>query len=834
MSGHVQGKGPFDARLVVVAEAPGKWEEQYGEPLVGPSGKIWESWLRAVGLDRRDIRIENVCEFRPPGNDASAWDRGTWEEWMEDLHVRMARLEDPWLVVPMGNYALYALTGKGKVPWHSRDGRAVRPGILSWRGSILSYRDRRGREVKCLPTPHPASTFRQPELEGICRRDWERIAEEVRFRELYLPRRTHVISPTVEEVEKFVGEVQGLPEGSVVAVDIENPPVKKGGPWPIVCVGFSYHPEFSLTIPTTRAYWKDDDLLKRAWEAIRILCEGPTEKAAHNWFHEAYWLWEDQQIELKHAYWDTMYMSHALDPSGPHGLDDCASLHTRQPYWKSMARDKTGKGLFTSDTATFHTYNGIDVCVGRELQASYYQALLDQERETNEGPVNGLDFYLTHYWDNFDPLMRIMRHGVRVNEQVRGEQYTKLRARVEGIRGELKSLVGHDLYAKKSISTAKLKKWFYEDLKLPEQVRKRKPGVKTVTVDEVAVRTLMLKHPEILKAPGELILEHRRVDTLSNFYQPSRVDGDGRFRSSYGLNTEAGRLQSKASPNGTGSNAQNVDRDARDMFLADEGRIGVEVDLSQAEARIVYLLIYHLTRNEKYLRSARLRPDEFDQHTENAALIFGKPQEEITKSERYLGKKTVHGAQRDLHGKKFSEELLKDGYVRTEQECQKMIDTYHRRVPELSGAYFPWIRRQINDYRMLENSWGHRLYFTYDRLNDDTYRRGYSYHPQSEVGIHMNQRGLIPMSRHLAHGNLGLLNVHCHDSLFMSLEPEVAFEATLFLVNSLEAPRRYCGVDFSMPCEVKMGLSWKASVEWKRMPDRKTFESAMREVLSAR
>lgn len=834
MSRHVPGKGPYNAEIVVVAEAPGKWEEIYGEPLVGPSGKRWEEWLSEAGLDRRAIRIENVCEYRPPNNQASAWDEATWKQWMEDLHERLANLEDPWIVVPMGNYALYALTGKGSVPWHNRDGRAVRPGILSWRGSILSYRDRRGREIKCVPTPHPASTFRQPELEAMCRRDWARIAEEATFREIATPRREHIIAPTLDDIRQFEREVHALSDGDCLGVDIENPPVEKEkGPWPIVCVGFSYHPEYSITIPTTKSYWKDPKVLEDVWGRVRSLCEFNIAKTVHNWFHEAYWLWEEQGIELRNAWWDTMYMHHALDPSAPHGLDDCASLDTRQPFWKSMAKDTTGKGLFTSNLAVFHEYNGIDVCVGRELKDVYYDRLVNQERETSEGTINGVDYYLTNYYDLFEPLMRLMRHGVRVDNGLRERRYAELRARVGEIRGKLKAIVGKDLYGKKSISGKKLMAYLYEDLKLPVQTQKRKPGVKTPTCNEVAIRKLMGKFP-VLHEAGGLILEHRRVDVLSKFYQESRVDADGRFRSSYGLNTEAGRLNSKASPKNTGSNAQNVDREARDIFLADEGCIGVSVDLSQAEARVVFVLLYVLTGEKDYLWKARARPDEYDQHTENAVLIFGKPADQITKDERYLGKKTVHGAQRDLHGKKLSEELLKDGYTYTEQECQKMLDAYHRRVPALKRDYFKWVELQINGQRYLENSWGHRLFFTYDRLDADTYRRGYSYFPQSDVGMLMNRQGFVPMDERLRHGDIGKINVQCHDELFMSLRPEVAYDGTKFLVESLETPRKYYGVELAMPCGVEIGLSWKGSVEWKRMPSRREFEEAMRRILYAK
>ena len=145
---------------------------------------------------------------------------------MSYLHERLAKLSDPWLLVPTGNYALYALTGKGKVKWHTHDGKETRAGITDWRGSILEYTDLNGRQIKVVPTIHPAATFRQPDYEGVCIRDWIKIANEGTFKETRLPQRVHATQPTLLEVDAYLG---GLSAGSVVAVDIENPKPKEIG-----------------------------------------------------------------------------------------------------------------------------------------------------------------------------------------------------------------------------------------------------------------------------------------------------------------------------------------------------------------------------------------------------------------------------------------------------------------------------------------------------------------------------------------------------------------------------------------------------------------------------
>ena len=305
-----------------------------------------------------------------------------------------------------------------------------------------------------------------------------------------------------------------------------------------------------------------------------------------------------------------------------------------------------------------------------------------------------------------------------------------------------------------------------------------------------------------LQISGTLILDHRRKQTLLHFYKTERVDHDGRYRSHYSPNTDAGRLSSSKNPRGTGGNGQNVDREARDIFLADDGHVGIEVDASAAEARIDYLLIYMLTGDRAILDKARLRPDEYDQHTESAASIFNKPTSEITPNERYLGKKTVHAAFRDMQGQKLADELLKEGRVYSAEYCDKLIKAFRKRLGEgYIEALFRWVRGRVIQDRYLENSWGRRLYFTYDRLDDEAYRRAYSFDPQSESADLINHQGFIPLHDYLKPIG-GQINAQVHDSLFFSVPWERAYEAARFLVASIEQPRTYYGIELSMPCEV--------------------------------
>jgi len=828
-NGRVPGCGSLSAKLAIVGEAPGELEVRHGEPFIGPAGWRLKEWMTAAGLSRSQCYILNVVEYRPPQNKIALLLREDIEQWMRYLHERLAALEDPWLIVPTGNYALYALTGKGKVAWHQRDGVHARPGILDWRGSILEYRDLRGRCIKLIPTIHPSATFRQPSLERVCRRDWERVKAELEFRECRLPVHEHFIRPRLTDLEAYYHDVT-QEEGSVLAIDIENPKRqvskevngKKKKVWTdpaIVCVGFSADPLFSITVPTTERYWGSKERLNEAWGWIKRLCESRCDKALHNGLYDTYHL-AAMGILLAGWKWDTLYMHHFLDPSDQHALDYCASVDSREPFWKFQSKDVDQASRFTSNWAAFLDYNGKDCCVTRELYDVYHLRLSDRSL---------VEKYLAYYAALFEPLLAIMRHGFNVDDTRRRQRLAYLLARCIQIQDSLEALTGEKLYGKKSLSTKKLQHYLYDILKLPKQFAKRTTGEKTESANEVAVRKLMIQYPQQLTEVGGLILDHRRQAQLATFYRTERIDPDGRFRSSYSLNTEAGRLSSSANPSGTGSNAQNVDREARDIFLADEGCIGLEVDLSAAESRINYLALYSITGDVAMLEKSRARPDEYDQHTENAAYIFNIDQSKVTYDQRYIGKKAVHGAFRGLRGHKLADELLKDGYVYTPAECDAMIEAFIRRAPGILD-YFREVRGEIISNRVLENSWGYRLYFTYDRLDEETYRRGYSFEPQSEVAFLMNQYGLVELHRLIQRNKefAGVrINTHTHDSLFISTPPKVAWDIAEYLVYCLEKPRMYRGIELSIPTEIKVGKSWATSHSWKRLPSQQEFESVV-------
>jgi DNA polymerase len=99
----VPGKGSANADILFIGEAPGKKEDEIGEPFVGAAGKLLSELLATIDLKREDIYITNVVKYRPPNNrDPLPEEVADCWLWLQE----QVKLIDPILIVPLGRHAL--------------------------------------------------------------------------------------------------------------------------------------------------------------------------------------------------------------------------------------------------------------------------------------------------------------------------------------------------------------------------------------------------------------------------------------------------------------------------------------------------------------------------------------------------------------------------------------------------------------------------------------------------------------------------------------------------------------------------------------------------------
>ena len=64
----VFGDGNAESPLMIIGEGPGQKEDDAGKPFIGDAGILLNKMLTAININRKDVYITNVVNYRPPSN----------------------------------------------------------------------------------------------------------------------------------------------------------------------------------------------------------------------------------------------------------------------------------------------------------------------------------------------------------------------------------------------------------------------------------------------------------------------------------------------------------------------------------------------------------------------------------------------------------------------------------------------------------------------------------------------------------------------------------------------------------------------------------------------
>ncbi|MFL5920348.1 MAG: uracil-DNA glycosylase [Gaiellaceae bacterium] len=156
----VFGVGDPDADLMFVGEAPGFHEDKQGYPFVGQAGKLLDTLLAGIGLERSNIYVANVLKCRPPGNRDPAPDE---IQACEGHLFRQIELIRPRVVATLGNFATKLLSGKPT-------------GITRVHGTEQEV-TLGGSRVALYPLYHPAAALYTPAMLQVLEQDFARLPE---------------------------------------------------------------------------------------------------------------------------------------------------------------------------------------------------------------------------------------------------------------------------------------------------------------------------------------------------------------------------------------------------------------------------------------------------------------------------------------------------------------------------------------------------------------------------------------------------------------------------------------------------------------------------------
>ena len=146
----VFGEGAAHAKVMLVGEQPGDYEDRAGHPFVGPAGKLLDEALGEAGIERNEVWVTNAVKhfkWEPRGKrrihqKPNAREIAACFHW---LRGEVALLK-PQVIVCLGATAAQAVLG-----------RSVR--VMAERGNLL----RSELAPQVLITIHPSAILRAPD-----------------------------------------------------------------------------------------------------------------------------------------------------------------------------------------------------------------------------------------------------------------------------------------------------------------------------------------------------------------------------------------------------------------------------------------------------------------------------------------------------------------------------------------------------------------------------------------------------------------------------------------------------------------------------------------------
>ena len=155
--------GSHESKIMIVGEGPGANEDKEGLPFVGRAGQLLDKMLFSINLNRKNVYITNVVNYRPPENR-----RPTDEEIARYLPYLIKHIEiiNPKILILLGSTALNTIIGNLEVISKAR-GKWIEKKIGKCSTLIIA-------------SFHPAFLMRQPDQKKMAWIDLKMIRQKIK------------------------------------------------------------------------------------------------------------------------------------------------------------------------------------------------------------------------------------------------------------------------------------------------------------------------------------------------------------------------------------------------------------------------------------------------------------------------------------------------------------------------------------------------------------------------------------------------------------------------------------------------------------------------------
>jgi DNA polymerase I-like protein with 3'-5' exonuclease and polymerase domains len=772
--------------------------------ILGYNSKWFQKLLSSLGFNSPNfiyavnIYQDGSCSFQdqfyqqielPKYTKTGKISKNVYKQKVESEELKQAKVTlaeelltfNPNLIIALGEDVLNLLCGVS--------------GIHKYRGSILECTLVPGFKILPVIDPQWIMSSAQWEYYFILINDLKKAKREAEFKELKADEIDYIIAPGFNVAMDYLHELSV--NNARYAFDIET---RHGF---VACAGFCYN-DRPICIPfqTTQGNYWTVGQESAVWKKINEVFQKNPNLVGQNLSYDLDYML-NYGIEAKNVFLDTMIGQFILMPEMQKGLDYICSLYTNAVYYKDEGKTWNSK---VPDEQLWK-YNCKDTFY--TLKASY--EIEKTLKHQNLWPL----------WENYgreliNIALEIQKRGLEVNKEQQVECQKVILNEYAALRPKVVSAVGFNINVN---SAPVVQKYIKEELGLP--LKKNYKTGKDTAAEAALMKFLvkpLTKNAQKTAKPWykehlTLIMKERHLRKAGTYVGikiasggsyatvPTFCDADGFVRSSVNTcGTKTWRFSMSENPHGTGWNLQTAPKPLRIPYDAPEGRIFLQPDQKQAEARVV-----------AWMAQCKKQIDLFNDPSRSIHLEFGKTIfGEIKKdTPQYTAAKS------GVHGGNFR--MMADRLATTTgvdiPTCELALNGYHKLYPEIRFKYHNYVKDYVLKNGYLENPFGLKRYFFHalagakltGKLSNDDWNDICSWIPQSTIPFitNLTYLRLCDMLPYV------WLHQQGHDAVLISVpigkEKETS-DSILSIGKEIKFLIR--GRELCIPWEVTMGYNW--------------------------
>ena len=683
----LHGSGSKTAPIMLVAEAPAKFESLQRGPMASYYGEMLRRALKEAELDPALLWKDNLVKCPPikeKSTDALPTEKDknrkayVEEEIQKCFPYLEATIQEikPKLIIALGDDAFKFLSGDRKLNIKKNHGQLYK---------MEKY------NCQLMGTFHPKVILAEYDYIKYMVQDFRKAKQFLAEGVQKASETKYVFANTKELLHATLDQ---LSKQVLFTFDIETEGLNFLTDR-ILCLGVSWADHTGHVIPFCDEkgdpFW-DEVTLCDLKHTLKNIFANEAVKIGFNGSFDVLFL-KKYGFNINNFSFDPMLAHHCIDENarGMRSLKHLALLYTDMGnyddalgVYKAEHKIPAKSGMLNIPPELLAHYCAADVDCTLRLYNVFKKKL---EEENLMNLFNKITMPICNV------LIDTKYRGVQIDITYMRELRRKLETRKQELEIDLYALNGGPFNID---STPQLRTFLYEKLNLTPIVDKRTGADKLTRGGEFATDIEILQELARKCKDVNFLIEYRKVTKyLGTFVNGLDLDTTNRVHTSYNIaGTTSGRLSSSE------PNLQNCPRDEtiKHMFCAKEGYTLVSCDLSAAE----FKSWGHYSQDPALLTDILA---DFDIHKATAAKVFGIPVEAVTKEQRTAAKRVTFGL---MYG--MGVESMADQNGLTITQARNVVYEFFKKYPR-AQQWLSYIVVQAKQQRQLVNIFGRKRRF---------------------------------------------------------------------------------------------------------------------------